>query len=129
MTKPKLQILPPHLAAPAMHPEQPIRPLQKTRLYDGNGTEFIGIESVTTTKAPDSALANIFTIQIRTLPFDVVVLDAPPVGLADRLRALAAKWVQNHGGYSSDPVDSAVEVAQEECADELLELLDELEKP
>lgn len=126
MTKPKLHILPASRAPSLLIADEPGRPLQKTRLFDANGTEFVGIDSVSTENAPDSPVANIITIQLRTLPFDVVVVDAPPAGLVERLRTLAAGWRKDTTAGLWDNEGYAADGARDQCADELEALLAEV---
>lgn len=73
----KLYILPAHKAPALWLPEEPRRPLKKIRIYDANGTEFVGIDEVMCSSDPESPLDTIVTIRMRLSPGESAVLDAP----------------------------------------------------
>lgn len=126
MAEPKLYILPANRAPRLLTADEPSRPVQKTRIFDANGTEFVGIESVTTEGTLDSPVDNIITIQLRTPPLDVVVVDAPPASLVERLRTLAAGWRTDTTAGLWDNEGYAADGARDRCADELEALLAEV---
>lgn len=130
--KPKLYILPARLAPKILLPEEPNRRLQKTRLYDANGTEFVGITECSKRPDPERPTFQQVRIEMSLQPGESMVLDAPPPSLTDRLRALtdelkvdstASRW----GLHGRKCVDDDYFAALKYVVGRLEALLDSLE--
>lgn len=113
------------------------------RVFLEDGTELHGTRRIAISGQPeqhfvtrhsiDEPLTDKLFFQVTGLELefasaDIEMIDEAPQSLETRLRSLAAKWTQNHGGYCSNPADAAVECAEAECAAELLGLLDEVKQ-
>lgn len=80
MTGPKLYLLP---ARSAPFPTDPLEPeerriIQKARLYDGNGAEFVNIAEVTTRPHPDHEGIQLVRIEMALGPGEVERIETPP---------------------------------------------------
>lgn len=73
----KLQILPAHRVQPLLIDGE-TRPVRKTRIFDGHGREFEGLEDVTSAEDPRQPFSVLVTITMRLRSDEIVIIDSPP---------------------------------------------------
>lgn len=77
MTEPKFYFLPANLSPKRRLPEEPKRPIQKARLWDANGLEFVNLDEVIFEAEPLPLGEAIVTVRMRLMRGEIVKLDAP----------------------------------------------------
>lgn len=120
--KPKLYILPAHRAPEIIEPGSD-RKARKTRIFDGNGTEFVGISDCSAGPDHEHPLHTIVTVTMRLQPGEHAMLEEPPESLHDRLRAIMDKWHSVERFDAGDDAGVAAKNVRMDCADELEALL------